>query len=52
MGAWSQFKGEGGEMAKEEEGCVVWGGERVNLFANFVGGGQIKKINMYLTGFY
>ena len=29
MGAWSQFKGEGGEMAKEEGGDVVWGGERI-----------------------
>ena len=31
--------------------CGLGRGESVNLFANFVGGGQIKKISMYLTGF-
>ena len=33
--------------------CGLGRGENsVNLFAKFVGGGQIKKISMYLTGFY
>ena len=32
--------------------CGLGRGENsVNLFAKFVGGGQIKKISMYLTSF-
>ena len=38
-GAWSQSKGGGGEMAKVEEGCVVWGGE-CEFICQFCGGGE------------
>ena len=35
-GAWRQFKAEGGEIAREEGGYVVWGGGRtvVKLWPN------------------
>ena len=53
-GAWRQFKGGGGEIAREEGGYVVWGGGRiVKIVAKFVGGGllKIKKIDMYSISF-
>ena len=39
-GVWRQFKGGGGEIAREEGGCVVWGGGRivVKLWPNLWGG--------------
>ena len=39
-------------MAKVEEGCVVWGGGEGGIYLSILwGGGEIKKISMYLTGF-
>ena len=44
-GVWRQFKGGGGEIAREEGGCVVWGGGRivVKIVAKFVGGSFKNK---------
>ena len=53
-GVWSQSKGGGGETAKVEEGCVVWGGGGGGVYLSILCGGErerIKKIIMYLMVF-
>ena len=52
-GVWSQSKGGGGETAKVEEGCVVWGGGGGGVYLSILWGGveRIKKITMYLMVF-
>ena len=44
-GVWRQFKGGGGEIAREEGGCVVWGGGRivVKLWPNLWGGDLLRN---------
>ena len=44
-GVWRQSKGGGGEIAREEGGCMVWGRGRFccKIVANFVGGGSLRN---------